>query len=79
MQDETIKEIEIWKQKENFVTPLHGGKVATTKIGDFVLIMDGAVWVQHYPAPNSRPFFVKAVYGIKFFRANEELLFERQI
>jgi len=77
------KEIEIWKQKGDFNTPLHDSSgfglsigVATTKPGDYVLVMENKVWVHHLMDDSGKKLFCRALYDIKFFRANHHL-FER--
>ncbi len=73
------KVIEIWKQKENLVSPIvNDREPATTKAGDFVIIMDNAVWLQHTPTENYSvsPIFAKAVYSVEFVKINPKI-FER--
>ena len=73
------KVIEIWKQKGDLRSPIvNDREPATTKAGDYVLIMDDAVWLQHTPEGNHsmETIFAKAEYSVQFVKSNSKI-FER--
>jgi hypothetical protein len=73
-----IKDIEIYKLKENLRTPLAESptEIANNGIGDLIVIFDNVVWVRNWNDAHKNEF-VRAVYSAEFVRINE-FIFEKQ-
>lgn len=72
------KNIEVYKIKENIVTPLASDPKmhAECGLGDLVLIIDNEVWIRDWVAGRPEQF-AKAIYSPEFVRFNP-LIFERE-
>lgn len=72
------KNIEIYKVKENFNSPLASdpNRLASCTIGDFVIIIDDDVWVRDWNAQRTEQF-AKAAYDKNFVGKNP-FIFEMQ-
>jgi hypothetical protein len=68
------KSIEVYRFKENIVTPLASNpdKNADCGLGDLVLIIDRDVWVRDWNAEREEQF-AKAIYGPEFVRINPQI------
>jgi len=72
------EKIEIWKQVQDFKTPLidsrgveHSREVATTKVGDHFVIIGDRILAQH--EIDGETVFAQAIYSLEFFRMNPKL------
>ena len=72
------KNIEVYKIKENFNTPLasNPSTPASCGVGDIVIIFDDEVWVRDWN-DDRKEQFAKAVYNPDFVRMNTNI-FDKQ-
>jgi hypothetical protein len=73
-----LKDIEVYKLKENLKTPISESpnEIANNGIGDLVVIFDNQVWVRNWN-DNHQNEFVRAIYSPEFVRINTNI-FDKQ-
>jgi hypothetical protein len=72
------QDIEVYKQKVNFNSPLasNPNKCATCCVGDLIVIIEGVVWVRDW-SDDRKEQFAQAVYSPEFVRINPSI-FDKQ-